>query len=208
VGQTARFPSPAGDTLTETGIAVQRGSATRSQSFDRRWLVLIVTSIGSFMTLLDSTIVNVALPGIIQDFHSTVARGQLVLTVYLLALAVVIPISGFLGEYAGMKRLYMILLSAFALSSGLLILVGLHPSVWWLVGILFIRGIAMAFTFIPLQAATYATIRSQDTGRASSLFNTTRQVRASFGVAILAATPALLGRRTVRPSSRPQPTST
>lgn len=107
---------------------MQRGSTVRTQGFDRRWLVLIVTSIGSFMTLLDSTIVNVALPGIIQDFHSTVARGQLVLTVYLLALAVVIPISGFLGEYMGMKRLYMALLSAFALSSGLCVVAWSMPS--------------------------------------------------------------------------------
>ena len=71
---------------------------TQAKSFDHRWLILIVTGIGSFMTLLDSTIVNVALPGIIDDFHSTVAQGQFVVTVYLLALAVVIPVSGFLGE--------------------------------------------------------------------------------------------------------------
>jgi MFS family permease len=84
---------------------------------DRRWLPLTVVTIGSFMTLLDSTIINVALPSIIRDFDSTVARGQLVVTVYLLALAAVIPVSGFLGERVGMKRLYIAVLAAFTVSS-------------------------------------------------------------------------------------------
>jgi EmrB/QacA subfamily drug resistance transporter len=93
--------------------------AATARGFDRRWLALIVTTIGSFMTLLDSSIVNVALPGIIKDFHSSVATGQFVVTIYLMALAVVIPISGFLGEKVGMKRLFMVLLVAFAASSAL-----------------------------------------------------------------------------------------
>jgi DHA2 family multidrug resistance protein len=95
--------------------------------FDPRWLALSVTTIGSFMTLLDSTSVNVALPGIINDFHSTVSRGQLVITIYLVALAVVIPVSGFVGERLGMKRLYMGLLFAFAATSALCALAGSMP---------------------------------------------------------------------------------
>lgn len=92
-------------------------SAMRSESFDRRWLVLTVTSIGSFMSLLDSTIVNIALPSILRRFHADLDNGQLVLTVYLLALAVVIPISGFLAERIGMKRLYLSTLVLFTLGS-------------------------------------------------------------------------------------------
>ncbi|HTE84755.1 MAG TPA: MDR family MFS transporter, partial [Dehalococcoidia bacterium] len=95
-----------------------------NRGFDRRWLALTVTTIGSFMTLLDSSIINVALPGIIKDFNSTVSRGQLVVTIYLLALAVVIPVSGFLGERVGMKRLYMGLLFAFAITSALCAVAG------------------------------------------------------------------------------------
>src|SRR6266571_5963257 len=99
------------------GASMRLGATTTTTGFDRRWLALVVTTLGSFMTLLDSSIVSVALPGIIKDFHSTVSRGQLVVTIYLVALAVVIPVSGFLGERAGMKRLYMILLFAFAATS-------------------------------------------------------------------------------------------
>jgi EmrB/QacA subfamily drug resistance transporter len=96
--------------------------------FDRRWLVLTVVTIGSFITLLDSSIVNVALPGIIDGFHSSVAVGELVVTIYLVGLAVVIPVSGFLGERFGMKRLYIAVLLAFCLSSGLCALAWSMPA--------------------------------------------------------------------------------
>jgi hypothetical protein len=51
---------------------------------------------------------------------------------------------------------------------------------------MFVRGMAFGIALIPLQAATFSTIPPQDSGRASALFNTNRQVASSFGVAILA----------------------
>jgi hypothetical protein len=51
---------------------------------------------------------------------------------------------------------------------------------------MFTRGVFMAFAFIPLQAATYSTITSADTGRATAIFSTQRQVAAAFGVATAA----------------------
>ena len=71
------------------------------------------------MTLLDTSIVNVALPSIIKDFHSSVAEGQLVVTIYLVALAIVIPISGFLGERVGLKRMFVLTMLGFTISSAL-----------------------------------------------------------------------------------------
>ena len=91
----------------------------RGQRFDPRWLPLIVTTIGSFMSILDSTIVNIALPSILKDFNSSLQSGQFVITSYLMALAVVVPTSGFLGERIGMKRLYMITLAFFTIGSAL-----------------------------------------------------------------------------------------
>ena len=51
---------------------------------------------------------------------------------------------------------------------------------------MFTRGVFMAFAFIPLQAATYSTITPADTGRATAIFSTQRQVAAAFGVATAA----------------------
>jgi len=91
----------------------------RIAQIDRRWLALSVTTIGSFMSILDSTIVNIALPTLLRDFNTDLRSGQLVLTIYLLALAVVIPLSGFLADRVGMKRLYIITLICFTAGSAL-----------------------------------------------------------------------------------------
>ena len=100
-------------------MRLRRGAAGREGGFDQRWLALSVTTIGSFMSILDSTIVNIALPSVMKDFHANLEDGQLVLTIYLLALAVVIPLSGFLAERVGLKRMYMITLACFTLGSAL-----------------------------------------------------------------------------------------
>src|SRR6476469_125409 len=50
---------------------------------------------------------------------------------------------------------------------------------------MFGRGICVAFAFVPLQAATYANISAADTGRASAIFSTQRQVAAALGVGVL-----------------------
>jgi EmrB/QacA subfamily drug resistance transporter len=52
--------------------------------------------------------------------------------------------------------------------------------------LMFVRGAAMAFSFVPLQACTYANIEARDTGRASAIFSTQRQTSAALGVAIFA----------------------
>jgi EmrB/QacA subfamily drug resistance transporter len=57
---------------------------------------------------------------------------------------------------------------------------------WWLGLNMFLRGMGFGLLIVPLQAATFATIRPQDTGRASSVFNVGRQVAASLGIAVLA----------------------
>ncbi len=64
--------------------------------------------------------------------------------------------------------------------------VGLETNAWWIGLIMLGRGMSFGLTLVPLQAATFATIRPQDTGRASAIFNSGRQVAASFGVALIA----------------------
>ena len=89
------------------------------RGFDPRWLPLGVTTIGSFMSILDTNVINIALPTMLSHFNTSLSNGQLVLTSYLMALAVVIPLSGWLGERAGMKRLYMVTLALFVAGSAL-----------------------------------------------------------------------------------------
>ncbi|HUZ77755.1 MAG TPA: MDR family MFS transporter [Chloroflexota bacterium] len=72
------------------------------------------------------------------------------------------------------------------LTSVLLMLVGLHTSLWWIRAIMMLRGVSGAFMMVSVQTTAFATIARDRMGRASSLFNTQRQAAASFGVAILA----------------------
>jgi EmrB/QacA subfamily drug resistance transporter len=71
------------------------------------------------MSILDTNIVNIALPKILEDFGASLENGQLVVGSYLIALAVVIPLTGFLSERVGMKRLYMFTLFFFVMGSAL-----------------------------------------------------------------------------------------
>jgi MFS family permease len=67
-----------------------------------------------------------------------------------------------------------------------LALIDYETSAWWVALNMFLRGMAFGLIIIPIQAATFATIKPEETGRASSIFSVGRQVAASLGVAILA----------------------
>lgn len=81
------------------------------------WQVLAVISIGMFMVVLDTTIVNIALPRITTIFGASVDQAQLVLTGYMLALAVIMPTTAYLSLTFGAKRLYLATLVFFTIGS-------------------------------------------------------------------------------------------
>jgi EmrB/QacA subfamily drug resistance transporter len=127
------------------------------------------------------------LPLLLQDLRGFSAiRTGLILMPQAVAVALVAPLVGALYPRFGPRRLLSFAMVLFTLSSALLLFVDLETSTFWIGAILVVRGIGMAFTFIPLQTATFATIKPDDTGQASSIFNTNRQVASSFGVALLA----------------------
>jgi EmrB/QacA subfamily drug resistance transporter len=86
----------------------------------RPWaLALFTLIIGAFMSILDSTIVNIAVPAIMHDFNTNTQGVQWVLTIYLLALGVVTPLSGWLGDRYGYKRIYILALAIFTAGSAM-----------------------------------------------------------------------------------------
>jgi EmrB/QacA subfamily drug resistance transporter len=88
--------------------------------FDRTLIgASIVVVLGAFMTILDTTIVNVAIDRLSRDFHSTLPTIQWVATGYMLALATVIPLTGWAADRFGTKRLYMISIGLFVAGSAL-----------------------------------------------------------------------------------------
>jgi MFS family permease len=107
------------------------------------------------------------------------------LTTFPQALGVVVSsqIVGRLYHQVGPRRLIFFGMLAMAGITFAFVLVGLGTSLWTIRLIMFGRGIAMAFAFVPMQAATYANITPVDTGRASAIYSTQRQVAAALGVA-------------------------
>jgi EmrB/QacA subfamily drug resistance transporter len=83
-----------------------------------KYIVTILAVFAIFMELLDSTVVNVAVPTLQRDFNvRTASTIQWVITGYLLSLAVFIPISGWAGDRFGTKKVFMFALSVFSSAS-------------------------------------------------------------------------------------------
>src|SRR5476651_1849705 len=83
------------------------------------WLVLATVMIASFLGRLDGTIVNLALPKIIQDFGITISQASWISTAYIIANAIFVPIFGKLGDMIGRKPLYLAGIIGFTLTSAL-----------------------------------------------------------------------------------------
>ena len=93
---------------------------------------------------------------------------------------------GRLYHTVGPRRLVAGGLAIVSLATLPFVFVGVDTNLNFVRILMFIRGCAMAFSFVPLQASTYANIEARDTGRASAIFSTQRQTSAALGVAIFA----------------------
>src|SRR5436309_364311 len=83
------------------------------------WRISAVVIIGSIMSILDTTIVNVALATLSRELHASISEIQWVVTAYMLALAAVIPVSGWAARRFGAKQVYIVSLVLFTAGSAL-----------------------------------------------------------------------------------------
>src|SRR5919202_4197740 len=125
---------------------------------DYKWQVLLCTVVGSFMVMLDQTVVNIALPKITNVFGVGVHETQLVVTRYMLALAIIMPATGYLSDTFGTKRMYLTTMSLFTLGSLLCGLAWNNPSlvVFRVIqglggGMMMPLGMTMLFKVVPPQ---------------------------------------------------------
>ena len=93
----------------------------------------------------------------------------------------------------GPRRHLTLGLTGTAASIGLLALLGPQTSLWWARLLLLSLGLFMAQVFVPVQAASFATITPAATGRASAMFNAVRQLGGAVGVAVLTTAIVLVG---------------
>jgi EmrB/QacA subfamily drug resistance transporter len=102
------------------------------------WRIAGIVIVGSIMSILDTTIVNVALDRLGRELHTSIANIQWVVTGYLLSLAAVIPISGWAGRRYGAKRVYIASLVLFTAGS---VLCGLATSATELIVFRVVQGV-------------------------------------------------------------------
>jgi len=105
-------------------LADERPQAAWKPSFNP-WVVAVVVAIASFMEVLDTSIANVALPHISGNLGASQDQATWVLTTYLVANAIVLPITGWISSTLGRKRFFMICIALFTMSS---FLCGIAPS--------------------------------------------------------------------------------
>lgn len=127
-------PTPPSDTTQNPPPA---GRSPRPFDADLRKLALVVV-VGAIMTILDSTIVNVALTPLGRDFHTSLSTIQWVLNGYGLSLAMVIPLTGWAVERFGAKTTWITALLIFIISSALC---GLAWNVETLIAFRVVQGI-------------------------------------------------------------------
>jgi EmrB/QacA subfamily drug resistance transporter len=117
-------------------------SLTSSSSGDsRRWLALMVVCLAQLMIVLDTTIVNVALPSIQRDLHFTQGDLTWVVNAFLVTFGSFLLLAGRLGDLVGRKRVFLAGVVLFTAASALC---GLAPDKGALIGARFIQGIGAA----------------------------------------------------------------
>jgi len=105
------------------------------------WAVLLVVSLGFFMTLLDLTIVNIAIPDMIAKLHASLDDILWVLNAYALVLAVLVITAGRLGDLIGPRPMFTAGIAVFTAASAAC---GAAPSPGWLIGFRAVQGLGAA----------------------------------------------------------------
>jgi EmrB/QacA subfamily drug resistance transporter len=100
-------------------MRVNAQAVRRPGRLEYKWIVALIVIFGVFMSILDQTIVNIAIPRLQTAFGADIHSVQWVLTAYILTQGVVTPTAGYFSDRFGIKRFYMISLSAFIIGSAL-----------------------------------------------------------------------------------------
>src|SRR5271156_3148150 len=102
-----------------TLMTMEHRTPAEVANYDRRWWILGVLGIAQFMVILDSTIVNIALPTAQRDLHFSNADRQWIVTAYSLAFGTLLLLGGQIGDRVGRKRALITGLVGFAVASAI-----------------------------------------------------------------------------------------
>jgi len=134
-----------------------------------RWYILATVSVGTFMSTLDSSIVNVALPTISGKLQADLSTLQWVVTAYLLTISSLLPIFGRIADLFGRRRVFSLGFIVFTFGS---ILCGLATSIWFLIAMRVLQAIGASMLMANSAAIIIANFPPKERGRALGLTGT------------------------------------
>jgi EmrB/QacA subfamily drug resistance transporter len=145
---------------------------------ERKWRVLIVVCVAIFMLLLDITVVNVALPDIQKELHTSFTELQWVVDAYALMLAATMLNAGTLGDLLGRKRVFVAGVAAFTVASALC---GSAPTPLFLILARGLQGIGGAIMFAVSLAIVSQEFHGRERGSAFGLWGATVGAAVAIG---------------------------
>jgi EmrB/QacA subfamily drug resistance transporter len=134
---------------------------------NRKWVTLAAVSFGLFMIMLDNTVVNVALPTMEKDLHVTLASLEWVVIAYALTFAALLITGGKLADFYGRRRIFVVGLAVFTLSS---LACGLAPSAGFLIGARAVQGVGAALMNPATLSIIVATFPPRQRGQAIGIW--------------------------------------
>jgi EmrB/QacA subfamily drug resistance transporter len=148
---------------------------------ERKWLILTSVSLGSLMSTLDGSIVNIALPAIQTDFTIDLTTVEWVVVAYLLVVGSLLLPFGRLGEVLTFKRVYLAGFAIFTLAS---VCCGAAPNAAGLVAFRVVQGIGAAMLMAMGPAIVAHTFHDRERGRALGLNGLSVAIGLSLGPAL------------------------
>ena len=134
---------------------------------NHKWVIAITTMLGTFMEVLDTSVANVALPHMKGTYAAGTDEITWVITSYLVANAIILPITGWLGNYFGRKRLYLFCLLVFTMAS---FGAGAAPTLGWQILMRVIQGLSGGAMVPMSQAITMEAFPKEEQGIATAIF--------------------------------------
>lgn len=164
--------------IVEVRVNLSSSTTVERRGLDQKWKVLITVMIGIFMVILDSTIINIAFPTLRQEFGASLNDAQWVISVYVLALGITTPVSGFLADRFGIKRVYLLGLALFTVGS---LLCGFAPTLPAVIAFRALQGFGGGLAQ-PLGAAQlYRAFPPKEQGTAFGIFGLALVVGPALG---------------------------
>lgn len=163
-------------------------------TLEYKWQAAIIVALGLFLSVLDSTIVSVALPAMRSDFQTDFNTVTWVVTAYFLAQAAVIPITGYMSNRGGTKLVFLISMGIFVLGSALCVVA---PNEQLLIVARVIQGVGGGGIFPTSFAIAYRAFPRDEWGRATTVIGVPVLLAPALGPVIGGFLTTTFGWRTI-----------